>query len=342
MGATLSTPQPDFECMDLYAILEVSESATAEEIKRAYRKKALVHHPDKNQDDVEGATRRFNRVLEAYETLSDNNKRYHYDLTREVKVDSEPATKSPPPFAPPGGWNEEIRETAAPQKSWSEWLFGSPGPGVYIKARFNPETYAANNQSCGPGITPLTIYEFVESLPRWSYMDDNDFKSIGNFFVCLAHDEKLWRPFHDILLEYPRFGSRCSVWTLDNWDPDTSSLPHEAAPFYAFWSTFKTLKTFEWVGPYRCGPCPSPREERLCRKANRPYQAEARATYNEMIQQLVIALKSRDPRYREYLEMRRRRQSTAQDSAREPRHVNVNKKKQKAKNKSKNKNKTTW
>ena len=52
---------------DYYALLEVSEDATQEEIKRSFRKLALKHHPDKNADDVEAATKRFATIQQAYE-----------------------------------------------------------------------------------------------------------------------------------------------------------------------------------------------------------------------------------------------------------------------------------
>jgi molecular chaperone DnaJ len=63
---------------DYYDILEVSHSATAEEIKKAYRKKALQFHPDKNPGDAQ-AEKRFKDVSEAYEVLSDDKKRQIYD-----------------------------------------------------------------------------------------------------------------------------------------------------------------------------------------------------------------------------------------------------------------------
>ncbi len=63
---------------DYYDILEVTRSATVDEIKKAYRKKALQFHPDKNPGDAE-AERRFKDVSEAYEVLSDEKKRQIYD-----------------------------------------------------------------------------------------------------------------------------------------------------------------------------------------------------------------------------------------------------------------------
>lgn len=63
---------------DYYEILEVTKSATADEIKKAYRKKAVQFHPDKNPGDAE-AEKRFKEISEAYEVLSDDKKRQMYD-----------------------------------------------------------------------------------------------------------------------------------------------------------------------------------------------------------------------------------------------------------------------
>ncbi len=63
---------------DYYEVLEVGKSADAQEIKKAYRKLAMKHHPDKNPDDPE-AEERFKELGEAYEVLSDDQKRAAYD-----------------------------------------------------------------------------------------------------------------------------------------------------------------------------------------------------------------------------------------------------------------------
>ncbi|XP_020930633.1 dnaJ homolog subfamily B member 2 isoform X7 [Sus scrofa] len=62
-----------------YEILDVPRSATADDIKKAYRKKALQWHPDKNPDNKEFAEKKFKEVAEAYEVLSDKHKREIYD-----------------------------------------------------------------------------------------------------------------------------------------------------------------------------------------------------------------------------------------------------------------------
>ncbi|TMM31119.1 molecular chaperone DnaJ [Polaribacter aestuariivivens] len=63
---------------DYYEILGISKSASQAEIKKAYRKMAIKHHPDKNPDD-KTAEEKFKLAAEAYEVLSDENKKARYD-----------------------------------------------------------------------------------------------------------------------------------------------------------------------------------------------------------------------------------------------------------------------
>jgi molecular chaperone DnaJ len=63
---------------DYYEVLEVTRNASAEEIKKAYRKKALKYHPDKNPGDKE-AENKFKEAAEAYEVLGNAEKRQRYD-----------------------------------------------------------------------------------------------------------------------------------------------------------------------------------------------------------------------------------------------------------------------
>lgn len=63
---------------DYYEVLEVSKTASADDIKKAYRKKAIQYHPDKNPGDKE-AEEKFKEAAEAYEILSNPEKRQRYD-----------------------------------------------------------------------------------------------------------------------------------------------------------------------------------------------------------------------------------------------------------------------
>ncbi|MEQ1505096.1 MAG: DnaJ domain-containing protein, partial [Myxococcota bacterium] len=62
---------------DYYEILEVGRTATAEEIKKAYKKAAKKYHPDVNREP--GAEALFKEATEAYDVLSDDEKRRIYD-----------------------------------------------------------------------------------------------------------------------------------------------------------------------------------------------------------------------------------------------------------------------
>jgi len=63
---------------DYYEVLGISKSATGDEIKKSYRRLAMKHHPDRNADD-KSAEAKFKETKEAYEVLSDSDKRATYD-----------------------------------------------------------------------------------------------------------------------------------------------------------------------------------------------------------------------------------------------------------------------
>ena len=62
---------------NFYEVLGVTENATQDEIKKAYRKKAVEHHPDKGGSEDE-----FKKISQAYDTIGDENKRREYDNVR--------------------------------------------------------------------------------------------------------------------------------------------------------------------------------------------------------------------------------------------------------------------
>lgn len=75
---------------DYYEVLEVSKTANEDEIKKAYRRKAIQYHPDKNPGDKE-AEEKFKEAAEAYEVLSDPQKRQRYDQFGHAGVGSSAA-----------------------------------------------------------------------------------------------------------------------------------------------------------------------------------------------------------------------------------------------------------
>ena len=64
---------------DYYEVLGVSKSAAADEIKKAYRRLAMKHHPDRNEEDAGASEKKFKEAKEAYEVLKDSEKRATYD-----------------------------------------------------------------------------------------------------------------------------------------------------------------------------------------------------------------------------------------------------------------------
>ena len=71
---------------DYYEVLGVSKNATADELKKAYRKLALQYHPDRNPGDKE-AEEKFKEAAEAYDVLSNPDKKARYDQFGHAGVD---------------------------------------------------------------------------------------------------------------------------------------------------------------------------------------------------------------------------------------------------------------
>jgi len=116
------------EFKDYYAILGVPENASEEEIKKAFRKLARQYHPDV-ATDKKAAEEKFKEINEAYEVLSDPEKRRRYDALRAY------GGRAGEPFTTPPGW--ESRGWTSPDgTSHFEFHFGGTGFSDFFERYF--------------------------------------------------------------------------------------------------------------------------------------------------------------------------------------------------------------
>ncbi|CAN6456422.1 unnamed protein product [Victoria cruziana] len=80
--------------VDYYSVLKVSKEANEEDLKKAYRRLAMKWHPDKNPNDKNEAETKFKQISEAYEVLSDPEKRAVYDQYGEEGLKGQIPTAS--------------------------------------------------------------------------------------------------------------------------------------------------------------------------------------------------------------------------------------------------------
>ena len=92
---------------DFYAVLGLAQSATAADVKKAYRKLARTHHPDANRGDA-AAERRFKEIGEAYAVLSDPEQRQQYDAIRSMARGGARFTAGGGPSAGQGAGFEDL------------------------------------------------------------------------------------------------------------------------------------------------------------------------------------------------------------------------------------------
>ena len=83
---------------EYYDLLGISKNATAEEIKKAYRKQALKHHPDRNQNNKEESEKKFKEIGEAHKVLSDPNLKKRYDQFGKAGLEGNPDISNFNPF----------------------------------------------------------------------------------------------------------------------------------------------------------------------------------------------------------------------------------------------------
>ena len=122
--------QTDTMPRDYYEVLGVSKSASEDEIKKAYRKLAAKHHPDRNPGDKE-AEAKFKEISSAYEVLSDKDKRQKYDMFGHAGVHNSGSGGFPGGAGGfPGGFSGQQVDPEAAEELFRNLFGNGGGPGA--------------------------------------------------------------------------------------------------------------------------------------------------------------------------------------------------------------------
>lgn len=241
---------------DYYELLGVESSATEVQLKKAYRKKALLYHPDKNPDDVEAATKVFAQIRLAYEVLSDSQERAWYDAHKNqiLREDDDHYAGSDEDIEP------EVTGTT------TEEILKFFDPSLYTRV---DDSIAGMYVLAGRVFDKLASEEILagrqQGLEKYATYQDDD-------------------PSETINILYPKFGRT------------KSDYGSQVRSFYQVWSSFSTVKTFSWKDEYRYSTAGDRRTRRAMERENKKARDTARREYNETIRSYVAFLKKRDPR----------------------------------------------
>jgi molecular chaperone DnaJ len=140
---------------DYYEVLGVQKNATDEEIKKAYRQKAIQYHPDKNPGNKE-AEDKFKEAAEAYDTLSDTNKRSRYDQYGHAGVENGAGNYGP---------DMDINDIFSRFGDIFSGGFGSAFGSIFGDGNGNSQQYANRGSSVRIRIK-LTLNEIVRGADK--------------------------------------------------------------------------------------------------------------------------------------------------------------------------------
>lgn len=239
-----------------YELLGVQTSASDAELKRAYRRKALELHPDKNSHDIEGATQRFALVRLAYEVLSDPDDRAWYDSHRsQILRDDEP------------GYDNE--DNLVVSISVEE-----------IYKYFNPTYYSKMDNSIDGFYSIVSRLFELLAAEEVTHGKSQRLANFDSYFDDALNVNVVEKSN----LLFPRFGNSASDYVS------------EVRPFYTTWSSFQSVKTFSWKDEYRYNSAQDRRTRRLMEKENKKARDAARREFNEAVRNLVSFIRKRDPR----------------------------------------------
>ncbi|KAK0566448.1 hypothetical protein OC861_003226 [Tilletia horrida] len=267
-GGSAATAGPK----DYYEVLAVEQTATTEEIRKAYRKLALKYHPDKNPDNVEAAQQQFLQVQAAYDVLSDDQERAWYDSHKDDILNGE--------------LDEDVDDA-----TFEDYRSGKATP-------------AAPSQT-GPGLTVRHLVRFVaaaSTLEKTGPSADESgfFGTYRRLFERLADEEKAAMRAKTIDFDpdlFPSFGYSHTPYAPGK-DEEATVHQMPVREFYKVWSNFLSEKSFVWMDNYQTSQAPDRNVKRLMEKENKRIRDQARREYNDTVRALVAHIRKRDPRFK--------------------------------------------
>lgn len=260
-----------------YDLLEVRSDASDLDLKKAYRRKALQYHPDKNPDNVEEATTIFAEIRAAYEVLSDPQERAWYDSHKEQILSDTPLN---------------------PNDEYDDYVVDSTVTGVTTEELmmfFNSSLYTSiDNSPAGfYQIAGKVFAKIAKDEVSWglrlgldgykNYKDmefEEHINSRGYILACDSSKANLSN------LLFPIFGY-------------SSTSYEELKLFYTKWSSFNTLKSFTWKDEYMYSRNYDRRTKREINKRNEKARAKAKEEYIKTVKRYVNFIKKLDQRMKE-------------------------------------------
>ncbi|CAO3650660.1 unnamed protein product [Cunninghamella blakesleeana] len=266
-----------------YDLLGIEKTATGDEIKKAYRKQALIWHPDKNADWVQESTERFAFIQEAYEVLSDPQERSWYDGHRDAILRGDSHNAAGQKDSSAGTTSDDLLRYF----SVSEFKgFNDTDQGFYTIYRKLFQKLAEEEE------------EAFRNNPTDNDDDDGQI------------DER------DIYMSLPSFGNSKTPFA-DSTKNGRQPFGAYVRDFYSAWSNFSTRKSFRWLDKWRLSDAPNRIVRRAMEKENKKARDVGKKEYNDTIRSLATFLKKRDPRMKAYQEeeQKRREEAAAQQKA---------------------------
>ncbi|CUS22450.1 LAQU0S05e05622g1_1 [Lachancea quebecensis] len=260
-----------------YELLGVEVTASDSDLKKAYRRKALQYHPDKNPDNVDEATTIFATIRSAYEVLADPQERAWYDSHKQQILSDD--------FGAEDGEDYEDYEVDATISGvTTDDLLKFFNTGLYSRV---DDTPAGFYQIAGKVFAKLASEEVrfgrMQGLPKFAKYQDDFFEAeIGSQGYRKAFEKY----FKLETMLFPPFG-------------DSSADFQYLRAFYRDWSSFNTVKTFSWKDEYMYSRNYDRRTKREIKKRNEKLRQQARSEYNKTVKRFVAFIKKFDKRMKE-------------------------------------------